>query len=119
MRQSDKYPILVEWSEEDEEYVATTPAFPYLSVLEASEQEAVREFRHVLGEVLISLNDKGVEPPEPALAKAYSGNLRLRLPSSLHGSLARAAKTDGVSLNTYILTRLAHAVGKEQRTLPA
>ncbi len=118
MHQSDEYPILVEWSEEDEEYVATTPAFPYLSVLEASEEEAVRELRQVLGEVLASQNDKGVEPPEPSLAKAYSGNLRLRLPISLHGSLVRAAETDGVSLNTYILTRLAHAIGKEQRTLP-
>ena len=73
MHQSDKYPILVEWSEEDEEYVATTPAFPYLSVLEASEEEAVRELRQVLGEVLASRNDKGVEPPEPSLPRHTAG----------------------------------------------
>jgi hypothetical protein len=36
-----------------------------------------------------------------------SGNLRLRLPKSLHKALADRARSEGVSLNTLMLTFLA------------
>lgn len=37
----------------------------------------------------------------------YSGRLNIRIPKSLHRSLSLAAKADGVSLNQYILYKLA------------
>lgn len=44
-----------------------------------------------------------IPPPE----RVHSGNLRLRLPVSLHGRLAREAEREGVSLNQWIVTKLA------------
>jgi hypothetical protein len=41
----------------------------------------------------------------------HSGRLLLRMPPSLHGELARAADTDGVSLNQFITSTLAAAIG--------
>jgi hypothetical protein len=41
----------------------------------------------------------------------HSGRLLLRMPPSLHGELARAADADGVSLNQFITSALASAVG--------
>jgi HicB family len=41
---------------------------------------------------------------------AHSGRLLLRMPQSLHASLARAADADGVSLNQFINSALASAV---------
>ena len=37
----------------------------------------------------------------------YSGKLNIRIPRSLHRDLAQQAKADGVSLNQYILYKLA------------
>lgn len=48
------------------------------------------------------------EPDTPA---APSGRLLLRMPSELHGELARAAEKEGTSLNQFITRSLAGAVG--------
>lgn len=37
----------------------------------------------------------------------YSGKLNIRIPRSLHQRLSQEAKADGVSLNQYILYKLA------------
>ena len=37
----------------------------------------------------------------------YSGKLNIRIPKSLHRKLSLAAKSDGVSLNQYIIYKLA------------
>lgn len=37
----------------------------------------------------------------------YSGRLNIRIPRSLHQRLSQEAKSDGVSLNQYILYKLA------------
>lgn len=39
--------------------------------------------------------------------ESYSGKLNIRIPRSLHQKLSQAAKDDGVSLNQYILYKLA------------
>jgi predicted HicB family RNase H-like nuclease len=43
--------------------------------------------------------------------REYSGQLRLRLPRSLHGRLVQEAELDGVSLNTLIVSWLAERAG--------
>src|SRR6266516_2250154 len=67
------------------------------------------------------------EPPEAPPRQrqrggAYSGRLLLRMPRSLHEELARASDRDGVSLNQFITSALAAAVGwrrEEGTALPA
>ena len=39
--------------------------------------------------------------------EAYSGKLNIHIPRSLHQKLSQEAKADGVSLNQYILYKLA------------
>jgi predicted HicB family RNase H-like nuclease len=46
--------------------------------------------------------------------RAFSGNLRLRLPVALHAHLAAQAQEQGVSLNTLILVYLAGMSGFTQ-----
>ena len=41
----------------------------------------------------------------------YSGQLRLRMPKSLHQKLSNRASEEGVSLNQYIVYELGKAVG--------
>jgi antitoxin HicB len=46
--------------------------------------------------------------------KEYSGRILLRLPKSLHRKLAKAAKEEGVSLNTYIINLLSERNAKRE-----
>jgi antitoxin HicB len=53
--------------------------------------------------------ERGQEIPLPSYPEEYSGKFNLRLPRSLHRTLAEAAERDGVSLNQYVSTLLARA----------
>lgn len=48
----------------------------------------------------------------------HSGRLLLRMPKELHGELAQAAAQEGVSLNQFISTTLAKAVGWGEHVPP-
>jgi antitoxin HicB len=47
------------------------------------------------------------EIPEPALLDDYSGQFKLRIPRSLHRSLAEHSKREGVSMNQYCVYLLS------------
>ncbi len=51
--------------------------------------------------------EAGNDIPQPSEAPTYSGRLLLRIPPTLHRSLAESAEREGVSLNQYLLTLLA------------
>ena len=109
---TEAYPIRVAWSAPDGEFVATTAAFPYLSVLEPTADEALRGFQALLGDVLADFAERGEAPPPPEAPERFaperfSGKFLVRLPKSLHATLAEEAAREGVSLNTLVLTRLA------------
>lgn len=52
----------------------------------------------------------GRDIPEPT-TDDFSGQLRLRMPKSLHKALSEKAKAENVSLNQLILYQLARGVG--------
>lgn len=106
-----KYSMQLFYSEEDNEYVALIPEFPHLSALVASPDDAVREVRVAAEAFLEDMEDVGQEPPVPHLLESFSGQLRVRMPRSLHRTLAGRARMEGVSLNTMIVTLLALAAG--------
>lgn len=99
------YQIVMDWSEQDSCYVVTIPAWQHTQTHGATLEEAGANAREVLS-LLISTAQRHGEPI-PAPQRRHSGNLRLRLPVSLHGRLAREAQREGVSLNQWIVTKLA------------
>jgi antitoxin HicB len=106
-----KYSMQLFWSEEDGEYVALVPEFPYLSALAATPQKAVREAVMVTEAVLEGLVEQGLEPPEPQILSSFSGQMRVRMPRTLHQKLAGRARMEDVSLNTLIVSLLAEGIG--------
>ncbi len=54
--------------------------------------------------------ESGRPIPEPQ-EEAYSGQLRVRLPKSLHKTLTERAREENTSLNQYIVYQLARGVG--------
>lgn len=81
-------------------------------------QEALRMIEDALRLWLkVSLED-GDAIPEPRLEEEYSGKFVARVPKSLHRKLVESAEQEGVSLNQYVTTALAEAVGVQQNRQP-
>ena len=97
--------MVIEWSVEDECYVTTLPAWQNAKTHGKTLAAAARRGHEVLEMLIESALQRGEHVPEPQ--RRFSGNLRLRLPVSLHGRLAREAEREGVSLNQLIVGKLA------------
>jgi len=81
----------------------------------ATPDEAVENVRDAIeGWISVALED-GREIPTPRQDEGYSGRFLVRLPASLHAALARAAESEGVSLNQFAASALAGAVGWRAR----
>jgi predicted RNase H-like HicB family nuclease len=97
--------MVIEWSTDDHCYVTTLPAWQNAQTHAPTLTKAAQRGRQVLDLLINSALKNGENIPPPQ--RRYSGNLRLRLPISLHGRLAREAEREGVSLNQWIVGKLA------------
>lgn len=115
------YSAVVDWSAEDEEFIAMCPEFPGASGSGESKEEAILELRESISVLLETYATKGIAAPEPRLHEEFSGQVRLRLPKELHRDLVIAAEKQGVSLNTLFVSYLAQGLGRasEERELHA
>jgi antitoxin HicB len=104
------YRILVEWDERDGVYVARVPAIRACSAHGDSPALAARNAQAAAAAMLAVLREDGDTLPPPDAAASYSGNIRLRLPASLHRRLDERAGADGVSLNTLMVSLLSQGL---------
>lgn len=102
------------WSEEDDSYIATCPEFYGLSAFGDTPEEALGEAKVALELFIESYEEDGIPLPEPVKVKEYSGQIRLRLPKSLHEQAAKRAIRDGISLNQYICYGLQAKVAGDE-----
>jgi predicted HicB family RNase H-like nuclease len=102
----EKYPISIKWSDEDEGYIATIPGIRGLSGFGEEPAEALSELKVAAAAYFESLRKAGKRMPVLDKIRPFSGQLRLRMPRSLHAELSQAAENDGVSLNTYLISLL-------------
>ena len=54
-------------------------------------------------EWLLAAIEEQLEIPEPSAVSDYSGQFKLRIPKSLHKSLAEHSRAEGISMNQYCL----------------
>lgn len=99
--------IVVQWSDEDQGFIANVPELPGLSAFGDTPEIAIKELESAKKLFIESMVTDGESVPEPEVLKPFSGQLRLRLPKSLHASLVQIAQTEGISLNTYIINLLS------------
>lgn len=96
---------------EDGGYVVRIPDLPGCMSQGDTVEEAIEMIRDAQRGWLTVALEHGDPIPEPRSVRAYSGQLNVRLPKSVHRALVDAAHAEGVSLNLYVSTVLAHAVG--------
>jgi antitoxin HicB len=92
-------------------WVAEVDELEGCSARAATAQEAASEIQAAMAAWMSAALNEGREIPAPRGVGNPSGRLLLRLPSTLHGALSRAADREGTSLNQFITGALAAAVG--------
>ena len=105
--ENNRYTYREEWSEEDGIYIGRCLEFPSLAAHGSSPEAALVEIRAVIVAVVEDLRAANEPIPEPLASRPYSGKLVLRLPKDLHRDVAIRAAEEGVSINQYLLSRLA------------
>ncbi len=116
MKNPSPYSMRIHWSDEDGCFIGTCPEFPHASGFGDSPTEAARELGTAIELAIQTHKEEGWPLPEPAAIKKFSGQLRLRLPRSMHAHLAARAYAEGVSLNTLIVAAVAATLGQQETT---
>jgi predicted HicB family RNase H-like nuclease len=100
------YTYRVTWSAEDSEHVGLCAEFPSLSWLAPSPEKALSGIRRVVADVVDDLKASGEPVPDALAEKTYSGRLLVRIPASVHRTLATEAAEQGISLNRLVSAKL-------------
>ena len=72
-----------------------------------TEEEAVKNALDAKKGLAGAALEENIEIPAPDSLEAYSGQFKLRLPRSLHRSLAEHSQREGISMNQYCVYLLA------------
>ena len=88
-------------------FVVRFPELPGCLTCADTLEDAVRNAADCKKEWLTAAIEDGIDIPEPASEDEYSGQFKLRIPKSLHKSLAEHSKAEGISMNQYCLYLLA------------
>jgi antitoxin HicB len=108
------YTVILERHDDQGIYwVAKVAELPHCLIHGNTPEEAVKEIEEVKMDWIQSNLEDGLPIPEPTSRK-YSGEIRVRMPPSLHQLLAQRASNEGVSLNQYMVAGLARAVGLDE-----
>lgn len=104
---ADLYSYRVDWSAEDEAFVARVTEWPSLVAHGKSREAALKEIVKVVSFSIEDCQESDDEFPQPFGAREFSGRFNVRLPASLHRELVTRAAEEGVSLNQLVTTFLA------------
>ncbi len=107
-----RYPVRIFWWEEDREWVAVCPAFPFISAMGATRAEAAREMDDLLEEIIETSREEGRALPPVIPEPVSSGQIRLRLPRTVHDRAIECAQVDETSLNTFLVSAVAQRIGE-------
>lgn len=94
-------------------YVGTVLELPDVVVYEESYDSAYSALIVIITDLKAAADDHGRKFPEPRpMVSEYSGRITLRMPQHLHRKVAMQAEEDALSINLYVVTKLAEGVGE-------
>jgi len=101
--------------EEGDGWLAEIPLLPGCISDGETPDEAIKNVNDAKKSWIETCLELGRSVPEP-VTDDYSGQLRLRMPKSLHQTLAERAKEEKISLNQYINYQLARSLGHSHKS---
>jgi antitoxin HicB len=96
-------------------WMITYPDLPGCVSDGATEAEAIENGRDAMEGWLAVAKEMGHPIPKPSshMQQDYSGKFQLRIPKTLHHSLALRSKQEGVSLNQLCVSLLSYEMGRD------
>ncbi len=88
-------------------YVVSYPELPGCITCGDTIENAIKNAMDAKKEWLTAAVEDGIEISEPDNIEDYSGQFKLRIPRSLHKSLAEHSKREGISMNQYCVYLLS------------
>lgn len=110
MKTADRYPKLVEWSEEDQCFVGSAPGFIGPCCHGKDETEVYKELCGIVEEWVEIHEKESIPLPKSLTEKPFSGKFVLRVGKDLHKALAIGAAKSGDSLNAYCSNLLRRSI---------
>lgn len=101
--------------DEDGTFSAEIVEFPGCIAVGSTAAEALTNLDETAVDWINAALEQGQDIPEPLDSAGYSGKLVLRMPKGLHRKATLFAEREGVSLNQFIVTCLAEAVGERAK----
>ena len=104
-----KMPYRMELVEDPDEggFVVSYPDLPGCITCGETVERAIATAQDAKKAWLVAALEEGIEIHEPDSLEEYSGQFKLRLPRSLHRSLAEHSQREGISMNQYCVYLLA------------
>ena len=104
-----KMPYRMELVEDPDEggFVGSYPDLPDCITCGETVERAITNAQDAKKTWLEAALEEGIEIHEPDSLEEYSGQFKLRLPRSLHRSLAEHSQREGISMNQYCVYLLA------------
>ncbi|MBN1940008.1 MAG: toxin-antitoxin system HicB family antitoxin [Candidatus Aminicenantes bacterium] len=103
---AERYTYRIEWSAEDDVFIARCAEFPGLGAHGRTQENALRQIKVAVAGALKWLSDEKREAPKPLGSKKFRGHLTLRVPPEVHRELAIRAAEENVSINQLILSKI-------------
>lgn len=88
-------------------FVVSYPDLPGCVTCGETLESAIANVADAKKEWIIAALESGMKIQEPDQLDDYSGQFKLRIPKSLHKSLAEHSKREGISMNQYCVYLLA------------
>jgi predicted HicB family RNase H-like nuclease len=112
MKVSDQFIKLVEWSEEDQVYIGSSPGFISACCHGKDEAKVYKELCQIVEEWVEIHEQDGIPLPESFVNKSFSGKFVIRVGQDLHKALAIKAVKSGDSLNNFCTELLRNSLVK-------
>ncbi len=106
----DNYLKVVEWSEEDQCYIGTSPGLIIGGVHGRDEAKVFTELCNAIDEAIELLQKNGSALPLPTTNKTYSGEIILHISPELHKTLAIKSIQEGENIDSYIQHKLEEVI---------
>ena len=108
-RKQGKSPITIPIIEDQDEggFVISYPDLPGCITCGETIESAMQNAKDAKREWIRAALEEGIEIYEPDSLENYSGQFKLRIPRSLHRSLAEHSQREGISMNQYCVYLLS------------
>ena len=110
MKISDQYIKLVEWSEEDQCYIGSSPGFIGPCCHGQDEAKVYQQLCGIVAEWVEIHKQEGLPMPESFINKSFSGKFVVRVGKDLHKALAIKSAKTGESLNHLCTNALQNSI---------